>query len=134
MRRQKRKTNVEIRRAVSTRISQKMYDELQKMLGSSTLNSMSELIRHILANQKVVHEYYDATLDKVMLELSENRKDIQAIGVNINQVTKRFHNQKWPEAMLVNAREIAGLYQLVDLRMQKLFDFMTEIAQKWLPE
>lgn len=36
--------------------------------------------------------------------------------------------------MLVNAREIAGLYQKVDVRVQQLFDLITQISQKWLSE
>lgn len=134
MRKQQKRRKVEFIHLVATHISQKKYDELQEMLGKSTLNTMSELLRNILENRKITLEYYDTTLDKVMLELCEHRREIQSIGLSINEVTQRFHIQKWPEAMLENAQEIAGSYQRVDLSMQKLFDLIAKIAKKWLPD
>ncbi|SEA14739.1 hypothetical protein SAMN05192529_10938 [Arachidicoccus rhizosphaerae] len=121
-------------RVVSTRIREKKYEEFRKMMADSSIKTMSELFRHILENRKITLEYYDKTLDKVMLELADIRRELLSIGVNINQVTKRFHVQRWPDAMLMNAREIALLYQEVDLRIKELFDLITKIAQKWLPE
>lgn len=134
MRKQKSSARSDYKKTVIARISEQRYDELGELLGRSRLRTMSELLRDILDNRKITLEYYDNTLDKVMLELSEIRRELQSIGVNINQVTKRFHVQQWPEAMLINAGEIAELYQQVNLRMQKLFDVIDQIARKWLPE
>lgn len=134
MRRDKSRVGADFKRTVIARISEQKYEELGEMLGSSRLRTMSELLRDILDNRKITLEYYDKTVDKVMLELSGIRRELQSIGVNINQVTKRFHVQDWSGAMLTNAGEIAGLYQQVDLRMEKLYDVIDQIAQKWLQE
>ena len=134
MRKQKRSVGSDYKKTVIARVSAQKYEELVAILGRSRLRTMSELLRDILDNRKITLEYYDKTLDKVMLELSEIRRELQSIGVNINQVTKRFHVQQWPEAMLINAGEIAGLYQQIDLRMEYLFSVIDKIAQKWLPE
>jgi len=134
MRKQKSSAGKDYKKTVIARISEQKFEELVGILSRSRLRTMSELLRDILDNRKITVEYYDKTLDKVMLELSEIRRELQSIGVNINQVTKRFHVQQWPEAMLINAEEIAGLYQQIDLRMEKLFSAIDQIAQKWLPE
>jgi hypothetical protein len=121
-------------RAVIARISTEKYEELKRLLATSRLRTMSELLRHILENRKVIVEHYDNTFDKVMAELSKIRKEINAIGVNINQVTRKFHAQQWPEAMLAGALEIVKLYQQTDEKVSVLFTIIENLSHKWLPE
>lgn len=134
MRKKKRQGIGERMRVVSTRISQKKYDEFEAMLKNSNIKTMSELVRHILENRKIRQEYYDKSLDLLMPELVEKRKQLQAIGVNINQITKRFHVQQWPEAMLINGKEVAGLCGEATTNVEAFFNLFTKIIQKWLPE
>lgn len=129
-----KKSKQSMGRAVIARISKEKYDELNHLLTSSRLRTMSELLRHILENRKVIIEHYDNTFDKVMAELSRIQKEIRAIGVNINQVTRKFHAQPWPQAMLVNALEITKLYQQTDQKVTELFSIIENLSQKWLPE
>ncbi|HEY0298486.1 MAG TPA: plasmid mobilization relaxosome protein MobC [Arachidicoccus sp.] len=129
-----KKSEEGLERVVIARISKKKYEELRQLLTGSRLRTMSEVFRHILENRPVIIEHYDHTFDKVMAELSGIRKEIRAIGVNINQVTRKFHKQLLPQAMLANALEIAKLYQQTDLKVSELFTVIENLSKKWLPE
>src|SRR5690625_1084951 len=119
---------------VFTRISKEKYEELNQMLQHSRCKTISELLRHILENKKIVVEHYDSSLDKVMEQLSGIRKELHAIGININQVTHYFHGAKSAEAKLYNAMEIAKLYQHTDRKINELFSIVTQLSELWLPK
>src|ERR1700744_4122482 len=107
---------------IHTRLTQEKFDELTDLLKRSrSLHSKSELVRYILENRKIVTVNYDASLDKVMEELSTIRKELQAIGININQVTRQFHMQDSSEGRLIKALEITQLFQQTDLKITEIF-------------
>src|SRR5690625_4498916 len=125
----KRKENDRLDYRVFTRISKEKYEELTAMLQHSRCKNISELLRHVLENKKIVLEHYDSSLDKVMEQVSGIRKELQAIGININQVTRYFHGAKSAEATLYNAMEIAKLYQQTDLKITELFSIVTQLSE-----
>ena len=129
-----RKENDRLEYRVFTRISKEKYEELTAMLQSSRCKTVSELLRHILENRKIVVEHYDSSLDKVMEQLSGIRKELHAIGININQVTHYFHDAKTEEARLYNAMEIVKLYQQTDLKITELFSAVAKLSELWLPK
>ncbi len=119
---------------IHTRITAKKLEELQSLqLRSQGIKSLSELLRNILDNKKIVVLSRDASLDMLMEELSKIRQQIQAIGVNINQVTKRFHNASGAEAKLFSAMEITRLYQQTDLKVTELLGIISNLSKVWLP-
>lgn len=120
---------------IHTRLTKEKYDELSVLLKQSrSLHSLSELLRNILDNKKIIIETYDTSLDKVMEELSAIRKELQAIGININQVARAFHQTDMPEEKLFHALEIVKLYQQTDLKVTELFIIIATLSEKWLPK
>ena len=120
---------------IHTRLTQERYDELSAMLKQSMgIRSMSELLRHILEYKKIVVQYYDTTVDNVMAELSGIRKELQAIGVNINQVTRVLHQLDLPEDKLFQAKEIIESFRQTEQKINELFMMMSNLSEKWLPE
>lgn len=130
----KKKEKEQLDYRVFTRISKEKYEELDKLLQGSRCKTISELVRHILENRKIVVEDYDSSLDKVMEQLSGIRKELHAIGININQVTRYFNGAKTAEARLYNVMEIAKLYQQADLKVSELFGVVEKLSELWLPK
>ncbi len=130
----KERENERLDYRVFTRISKEKYEELNKLLQHSSCRTISELLRYILENKKVIVEHYDTSLDKVMEQLSGIRKELHAIGININQVTRYFHGAKTAEAKLYNAMEITKLYQQTDLKVTELFSVIAKLSELWLPK
>lgn len=107
---------------VHVRLTKEKYDELNELLSRTRgTHSLSELTRNILNDKPVVVKSYNTSAEKVTIELIRIRKELNATGVNINQVTRKFHAQQWPEAMLVNALEIIKFYQQADLKISAIF-------------
>lgn len=119
---------------VEARIPAEKYRELTALLEKSRHHTMSELVRDILYNRKIILETYDVSLDKVMERLSAIRSELHAIGININQVTRAFHRAQAPEGKLFNALEIAKLYQQTDLKVTALFSVIAKLSEQWLPK
>lgn len=120
---------------IDFRISEEKHRELSALVEKTRgVNNLSQLIRKILEEGKITIETYDTSRDKLMEELSAIRRELHAIGVNINQVTRRFHTQKTPEGRLAAVLEITRLFQQADLRLTEVFTLISKIADGWLPK
>lgn len=119
---------------VFTRLGREKYDELAALLEKSRHRNMSSMLRDVLHSKKIVIENYDGTLDKVMEELGRIRSELHAIGVNINQVTRRFNQEHLAGEQLNQALEITKFYQQADQKVSELFEIISKLSLKWLPE
>ena len=117
---------------VHVRLTKGKYEELTTLLSRTRgVRSLSELTRNILMDKPVMMKSYNASTEKVINELIRIRKGLNAIGININQVTRKFHVQQWPEAMLVNALEIVKLYQQAGQKISALFTTIENLCKEW---
>ena len=126
--------NREQMRTISVRIARKDYDNYVKQLEDTSLRSLSEVIRKILKNRVIKHEYRDASLDDIMEELSKFRFELLAIGVNVNQLTKRFNAEKWQAAMIQNGEDLKVYFDSMERLLGSYVDYFTKIIKQWLPE
>ncbi len=119
---------------IFTRIGRKKYDELLMMLEKSHSRTLSALLRAILEHEKIIIHTHDSTLDKTMEQLSGIRKELQAIGVNINQVTRKLHQADLNEEQLTLAQEILNSFQNTGEKINVLFEMIDNFSEKWLPK
>lgn len=120
---------------IHTRITKAKYEELTRLLSKSRgIHSLSELLRSILNNKKIITQTYDTSLDKVMEELSRLRRELQFIGININQITHRFHLEETAEGRLYRSLEVAKLYQQTEIKVAELFSLIAKLSELWLPK
>ncbi len=105
---------------VETRVDDKTYEELKKLLSKSNCRYMSELVRDILCNRPVKVITYDKSKDKLLESLSAIRSELNAIGVNINQVTKYFNTEPKPSQRVYYSMQVAALYQSVGKKVDEL--------------
>ncbi len=123
-----------LRYRVETRITEQKFAELSELLQKSSCRNMSELLRSILENRKIVIKTYDHSLDKIMEQLSGVRKELNAIGVNINQAVRKLNCENSAESRLFQTLEIARLYQQTDLKVSELFTIISNLSELWLPK
>lgn len=76
------------------RINETTFKRLQKLQQQSHYPSIAEVVRRILGKQKIKLYYRDTTLDGLMEKLALIRKELKAIGININQQTRYFHTSR----------------------------------------
>ena len=122
----------ELKHLIRTRVNQAKYDELSGIINSHPGYDMSSLVRHILHNRPIRVFTKDKTLDSFMLELGRLREEIHAIGVNINQVVKKFNTYPEPQKKALFARIAFEQYQAIEPKIDSVYEIMQNLAVRWL--
>lgn len=119
---------------LTTKVDEPTYRKLRSLLDQNPQNDMSRLVRAILSNQPVRIFTRDLTLDNMMEELSRLRTEIKHIGVNINQITRKFNTYPEPQRKTFYAKMAFQEYLAIEPRIDRLLDIITPLAKKWLQE
>mgnify|MGYP003575457464 CR=1 FL=1 len=119
---------------IKLRVNQWHYDRLCKLLSQSHYKNMSELLRDIVCERQVITYTRDESLGVVMEELSHIRKELNAIGNNLNQAVKQIHKTMDKNKILLSGFEIAEQVAGIECQMNKLFPIISQLAKKWLQE
>jgi hypothetical protein len=119
--------------SIRTRVTQKTWDKLEKLRQQSDCQSVGELARRILSQEKINCHYRDISLNGPMEEMALIRKELKAIGININQQTKYFHTSKSDAQRAFFTSKTAQLYQQVGQKAEELLTLISKLAEKWLP-
>ncbi|GGF42450.1 plasmid mobilization protein [Echinicola rosea] len=85
----RRKTTLQL---VESRISVERYRQLLDLLSKSRNPTMSSLIRDILSGKAIICKTHDETFDLLLDRMQSVQRELHAIGVNINQVTRHFNS------------------------------------------
>jgi hypothetical protein len=117
---------------VRTRVTRVVYQRLEKLIEKGDCHSIGEVSRKILSNEQIKVFHMDASLNMAMEELAQIRKELKAIGVNINQLTKAFHSSPNENAKAFYALKVAGRYEAVGIKVDALLSIVSQLAEKWL--
>ena len=100
----------------------------------SNCHSVGEIARKILSREKIVCFYRDVSMNGPMEELALIRKELKAIGININQQTRFFHASNSAAERTFYALKTAELYKSIDTKVERLLVVVSTLAEKWLSE
>ncbi len=116
---------------VGVRFDEKTYNKLKEWVEKSNASTIGELVRKIVAKERVIFYTKDITMAEPTRELIRIRKELNAIGVNINQITHSFHAADSTNQKLVHASRIVYEYKTVDEKIEVLWKLITEISKQW---
>ena len=74
----------------------------------------------------------DISMDGPMEELALIRKEIKAIGININQQTYHFHVSRSRAEKMFYVECTAKLYSAIEVKIDRLLELTEKLAKKWL--
>lgn len=115
------------------RVTETTFERLQKLQQDSKSLSIAEVARRILSGQKINLYHHDVSMNPVMEELALIRKELKAIGININQITRSFNQEKTAEThRAFYVLKVADLYKKVDEKVDRLLTIISQLAEKWL--
>ena len=114
------------------RVTEKTFLKLAKLKADSNCQSIGEVSRKILSKEKILMLNRDVTMNAPMEELASIRKELKAIGVNINQQTRHFHTSDGETQRAFYFMKTAGLYTQVGLKVDRLLALVSELSLKWL--
>lgn len=117
---------------IRTRINDKSFQRLQGILGKSNCQTIGQLVRHILSNERIVVYQSDVTVQEPVQQLILIREELRAIGVNINQITHHFHIADSTNQKMFHALKVGEEYDKVGAKVEVLVNMVAEIGQRWL--
>lgn len=134
MPRKKNEKDDNLKHRLYTRVNEAKFNELQAILKKNPQNDMSRLIRDILHNRRVKVFVHDTTMDDTMEALIRLRREINSIGVNINQITHRFNSYPDAARKVVFARLAFQEYTDLQPKIDEMLVIVRELGKKWLSE
>ena len=117
---------------IAVRIDDKLFNRLDKIRVESKNLSIAQVIRKILNNREIKIFQQDDSMNQPMEEMALIRKELKAIGININQITRTFNQDKAETHRAFYVMKVADLYKTVDERVEKLLVIISKLAEKWL--
>jgi hypothetical protein len=118
--------------SIIIRITETLFNKLEKLRVDSHSLSIADVCRKILLNQKLKLYHQDISMNPVMEELAMIRKELKAIGVNINQITRSFNQDRAGTHRPVYVQQVADQYKKVDERVEILLAVISKLADQWL--
>lgn len=132
MTRRKVDKTAKLSRKVTIAMSDSFYARMQEWLCNSNCQSLAELARRILYREDIIWYHKDAKLESTAIELAAIKKEINAIGKNINQITHAFHTTDLPRDKMFHALKVLDDYKKISQKTDKLLAITSEICKKWL--
>jgi hypothetical protein len=127
-----RKTSDALDKVITLRVSASFFNQLEEKRKKTNCQNVSEMVRAILYKEKIIFYYTDATLNSTALELAGIRKELNQIGININQITRYFHETDSVNQKTFHALKIAEDYKRVEAKVEQLLIMISEIGKRWL--
>jgi hypothetical protein len=116
---------------VGVRFDEKTYNKLKTWVEHTNASSVGELVRKIITKEKVTFYVRDISMEEPTAELIRIRKEINAIGVNINQLTREHQTESVLDERLLRALRIYELYQKVTDKVNEVWKEINEMSRKW---
>jgi len=129
MTRRKVNSNEQLICKIGLRVSKPFYQKLEGWLAHSNCRSIGELARAILYKEEIVWYHKDASLEAITIQLTAIRKELNAIGTNINQVTRYFNGTGIPGQKIYTALKILDEYRRVSDTVEKI-ESILEVVTK----
>lgn len=117
---------------VWTRLTVEAYQRLESLIGRSDCHSAGEVARRILSREKITVFTVDRSMDGLMEELSAIRRELNSIGININQITRVFHSSDQVSQKAFHAIKVADQYKSVGNKVDRLLTIVSQLSSKWL--
>lgn len=114
------------------RVTETVFNRLEEIRKESDHKTIGEIARRILSDRKIKLFYHDVTINPVMEELALIRKELKAIGININQITRTFNQEKTGTSRSYYVLQVADRYNKVDEKVERLLSIISNMAEKWL--
>ncbi|MGN6639035.1 MAG: plasmid mobilization relaxosome protein MobC [Mucilaginibacter sp.] len=117
---------------IMLRLSAKTYKKLDEIRVNSDCQTVPEVVRRIIEKEQIIYYHKDASMDAPMEVMIRIQKELKAIGVNINQVTRYFNGSKTEGQRWHYLQDILKRYKQVDTRVALLLSVISRSAKKWL--
>lgn len=119
-------------RKITLRLTTEEYVKIEQKWKISTCRKLSDYLRKQLFEKSVTSIYRNQSLDNFIEETIVLRKELNAIGINLNQTVKKLHTlQQIPEFKVwIISFEIDR--RIINNSIDKIEKHTSKITDKWL--
>lgn len=117
---------------IGVKVTDEMFSWLERIVKTSDCQSVPDLVRRIIEKKRVIIFHYDASLDRHWDDIIKLTNEINAIGVNINQITHHFNSTDNPNQKMFHALKVAEQYKSVGELVEKLTSIIGNLERIWL--
>lgn len=117
---------------IVVRVTKTEFERLEKLAAEGNWRTIGEVARKILSNEKILLFHRDISMNGPMEELALIRKEVKAIGVNINQQTRYFHNSRSDAQRSFHAMKTGEAHKKLEPTIEELLRVVNRLAEKWL--
>lgn len=132
MTRRKVDHSIKLTRKITIRVSEPVFRKLREKLCHSNCRTLAELARGIVCKERIMWYHRDATLESTALALAGIRRELNAIGNNINQITRHFHTMQSPSQRNFQLLRALEEYKKVGEKVDQLLGQVSAISKTWL--
>lgn len=119
---------------ITIRVTEAEFGKLNKYVTEGSCYCIGDAVRAVLNEGKVTLYHKDISMNAPMEELAGIRKELKAIGVNINQITRQFNSSPDGNQKMFYALKVSEHYKKVDDKVSQLLEIVSKIAKTWLQE
>ena len=120
------------KRIVGVRFTSKEYEQIEKKWKDSTCRKLSEYVRKIIFNKPIVATYRNKSLDDLMTELIQLKKELNGIGNNFNQAVKKLHTLQQIPAFRMWLEHYETDKNMLLNRIEEIKNITGKIGEQWL--
>jgi ribosomal protein L29 len=120
------------KRTIGIRFTLKEYEQVEKKWKDTTCRKLSEYLRKIIFSKPIVATYRNKSLDDLMTELIQLKKELNGVGNNFNQAVKKLHTlhqiaefKQWIEMYDAQKNQLLNKVEEIKLVTEK-------IGEQWL--
>lgn len=114
---------------IKTRVTASAFQTLIDQLNRSHYRTMAEMLREMVCNGQIKLVTVDKTMSEVMERLIPIRRELGAIGNNLNQIARTLNT---PGVRVLPVMEMTA--QMTELRgqLEGLQAMISELSRRWL--
>lgn len=120
-----------LKHKVGVRFDEKTFNKLKAQVQQSNASTVGELVRKIVTGEKVTFFVKDISMEEPTAELIRIRKEINAIGRNINQLTEAHHTSTIIDEKITHLLEVDKLYHEVADKVGEVWKQVSEMSLRW---
>jgi len=120
------------KRIVGVRFTTKEYEQIEKKWKESTCRKLSEYVRKIIFNKPIVATYRNRSLDDLMTEMIQLKKELNGIGNNFNQAVKKLHTLHQIPEFIDWIEVYEAEKNLLLNKVEEIKNITGKIGEKWL--
>lgn len=117
---------------VTLRMNKDELTALKSLKAKTTERSLSNYVRKIVLQKPVIVKYRNASADDFIKEMTELKRELNAIGNNLNQAVKKLHLLSQIPEFRSWIRQYERLHLAILTKADEIKSRIIELYEQWL--